>query len=453
VTPRPTTDAVADRADRLVRRFVALSALGWLPTGLTLPVLVILMQDRGLSLGEVGGVTATFGLTVMLCELPTGGLADAAGRRPVLLGSAALDLAALAITATAAGPAAFLAGAVIRGVGRALDSGPLESWFVDAALAIDRDADIERGLGRAGTAIGLALAAGSLASAGLAAGSGVVGVDPLVVPLLAAIAARLVHMVALAHVLAEPRRTRPGAIAAGISGAPRVVGSTLRLVAGSSALLALVGVEVLWGAGLTGLELLTGPRLVDVLGSASEGVLVFGFASAAGWLASAAGSAAVARGSRAAKSDPVRLAVSLRFAQGAAVGLMAMVGGAAGLVTGYVAFYVVHGGANVVHYGMVHRLVDGAHRTTVLSAHSLAARLGAIPAGAGLGALAGAAGVPAALGIAAALLAAPAPLYVVAGRGTGRLALGSMVEGTFGAPQGSTERDRDTTYAGGGPSG
>jgi hypothetical protein len=88
----------------------------------------------------------------------------------------------------------------------------------------------------------------------------------------------------------------------------------------------------------------------------------------------------------------------------------------------------VHGAANVVHYGMIHRLVDGAQRTTVLSAHSLAARTGAVAAGVGLGALAGAAGLPTALGVTALLLVAPAPLYVAAGRyGAGRSVDGGNV--------------------------
>lgn len=418
----------ASAGDRLVGRFVALTALSWLPTGLTLPVLVILMQDRGLSLGQVGAVAATAGLVVMLFELPTGGLADAVGRRPVLLAAAVFDLVALVVTAAAGGFAAFLGAAAIRGVGRALDSGPLESWFVDAAFALDGETDIERGLGRAGTAVGLSLAAGSLAAAGLAAGPHVGGLDPLVVPLVAAAVARVVHIAVVARVLTEPRRTHPGSLAAGVAGAPRVVRSSVGLVAATPALLALVGVEVLWGAGLTGLEMLTGPRLVDLLGSASEGVLVFGLAAAAGWVASAAGSAAVARAAGAAAEHPVRIAVWLRLTQGAAVGVMAVVGGASGLVTGYLAFYLVHGAANVVHYGMIHRLVDAARRTTVLSAHSLAARIGAVAAGAGLGALAGAAGLPTALGVAALLLVAPAPLYVAAGRfGAGGSADGGNV--------------------------
>jgi MFS transporter, DHA1 family, tetracycline resistance protein len=90
-----------------------------------------------------------------------------------------------------------------------------------------------------------------------------------------------------------------------------------------------------------------------------------------------------------------------------------------GLVTGYLAFYLVHGSANVVHYGMVHRLVDADHRTTVISANSLASRLGGIAGSIGLGALAAGVGIPAALAVAAAVLAAAAPLYCLADRASG----------------------------------
>jgi predicted GNAT family acetyltransferase len=106
-------------------------------------------------------------------------------------------------------------------------------------------------------------------------------------------------------------------------------------------------------------------------------------------------------------------------AQGAAVLVMAVVAGPVGLLTGYLGFYLVHGAANVVHYGMVHRLVDADHRTTVLSASSLAARLGGAAGAAGLGALASSASLPVALAVAALVLAAAAPLYAVAGRGRG----------------------------------
>ena len=44
--------------------------------------------------------------------------------------------------------ALFIAAMVLQGVYRALDSGPLEAWFVDATLAADPNAEIEHSLGR-----------------------------------------------------------------------------------------------------------------------------------------------------------------------------------------------------------------------------------------------------------------------------------------------------------------
>ena len=90
---------------------------------------------------------------------------------------------------------------------------------------------------------------------------------------------------------------------------------------------------------------------------------------------------------------------------------MAVLAGPAGLLLGYLAFYLVHGPSNAVHYGMVHRLTDAEHRTAMVSVNSLTSRVGAFAGGLGLGAVAESAGIPAAWVGAAILLAAAAPLY------------------------------------------
>jgi MFS transporter, DHA1 family, tetracycline resistance protein len=401
--------------ERLRRRYVVLSALRFLPTGLLIPVTAVFMQSRGLSLAQIGVAVATQSVVVIVLELPTGGLADALGRRPVLLLATVIDLVAMVLFVTADGPRMFALAWAVEGVYRALESGPLDAWYVDSALEADRDADLERGLAASSTSLALAIAAGGLAAAGLAALPPVGGIDPLALPILAAIALRVVDLAAIAALVTEPRRARGPRAAWGASkAAPEVVRRTLRLLASSSALLALVAVELLWGAGLTGVELLSGPRLADLLG-AERGVTTFGVTVAAGWLLSAAGSASTARITALAGS-PARAGVALRLAQGGAALVMAVVAGPIGLVTGYLAFYVVHGPANVVHYSMVHRLTTAEHRTTMVSANSLAGRLGGAGAAIGLGALATSAGIPAAWLVAAALLAGGAPLYRVAGR-------------------------------------
>ena len=79
-------------AQTLTRRSVLLTALDWFPVGLTVPVLVLLAQVRDLTLGQIGFVFALFGVLGALLELPTGGLADVLGRRPVLLAAALLHV-------------------------------------------------------------------------------------------------------------------------------------------------------------------------------------------------------------------------------------------------------------------------------------------------------------------------------------------------------------------------
>lgn len=150
------TGAAALNARGARRRFLLLRGLRWLPTGLLIPVLVLFLLDRGLTLGEIGLVTAAQGLVLMLLELPTGALADALGRRRVLLGAISAEAAAVALLIMADSLPALVVVFALQGVYRALDSGPLDAWYVDTAQAADPDADIERGLARGGVVLGLA---------------------------------------------------------------------------------------------------------------------------------------------------------------------------------------------------------------------------------------------------------------------------------------------------------
>ena len=149
------THPTDDRAVR--RRYLTLVGLRWLPTGLLVPVLVLLLLDRGLSLAQLGLVFAAQGLMVLLLELPTGGLADAIGRRRVLLMAGVFDTTAIALLTIADTLPVLATVFALQGIYRALESGPLDSWYVDTAQACDADTDIERGLSLAGVTLGVAV--------------------------------------------------------------------------------------------------------------------------------------------------------------------------------------------------------------------------------------------------------------------------------------------------------
>ena len=408
---------------RLERRFVGLTLLRWLPTGFLIPTTALLMQARGLSLGEIGLVAAVQGVVVLVLELPTGGLADSLGRKRVLLVAGLIDVVSLALFATAGSVLAFAVAWAIQGVYRALDSGPLEAWYVDASLAADPAADIERGLAHETVAVGVGISAGALGTALLITlGFGGGGTASLVVPVIVALVIRLLGLAATATLVHEPPHPHHP-LARGLRHdlrrsareIPDIVRGGLRLVRTHVGLRALVLIEVLWGAGMLGVELYAGPRLSELVGGAAEGAALLGLTAAIAGSVSAAGAGMTTRIVTRAGS-PARAGFALRIAQGAAVAIAAVTAGPAGLITAYLGFYLVHGAANAVHYGMVHRLVPPEQRATILSISSLAARLGGVLAGLGVGWLASVAGLPAAFGVSAVLLAAAAPLYTVAGR-------------------------------------
>ncbi|MWB99504.1 MFS transporter, partial [Agromyces seonyuensis] len=413
---------------RALRRYLAVLALRWLPTGLIIPVTTLLMLERGLTLPEVGLVVAAQGLVVLVLELPTAGLADAIGRRPVLVAAGAFALASYALMAVADTAWLFLVVWIVQGVSRALDSGPLEAWYADAVLAEDPHAPLERGLGAGGAVLGVAIALGSLASGVLVALGpwriGSVEIPALAVPVVAAGILEIVHLAATAVLLREARgATGARAFRTSLGGVPRAIGGALGLLRRSRVLLALVVVEVSWGFGMIAFESLTPVRLAELVGGADRAAALLGPVGAAAWGVSAAGAAlapllgrwiGVAAG-----------AAVLRLAQGAAVAVMGLVAGPVGLIAGFLACYLVHGASNPLHQTLLHREVDGPNRASVLSLSSMVAQpagsLGAIV----LTALAGAVSTSAAMLLGALVLALAAPLYLPARRaGRGRKSTG-----------------------------
>ena len=58
------------------RVYYLVISLFWLATALPISLLILLAQARGLDLFQVGIVMGLYSLTIVLLEVPTGGLAD-----------------------------------------------------------------------------------------------------------------------------------------------------------------------------------------------------------------------------------------------------------------------------------------------------------------------------------------------------------------------------------------
>jgi MFS family permease len=352
---------------------LVLSATRWFPVGLTFGLTTLLPLQRGLSLSEVSAILAVQGFVVLGLELPTGGLADALGRRPLLIVSALVAVGSGTLFLLAHGFWAFFLALALQGIFRALDSGPLEAWYVDTAQADDPDVGIELALSQAATVLGVAIAGGALISGGLVAWHPFVGSSALLLPYTVATVLFGFHALMSALLVHEPpvsgRSRGLRAAATSAKAAPRVVLDGLRTLGTAPVLRSLVLVEVFRSVGMIAFETFTPVRLAELVGGEDRAGALYGPAAAAAWALFAAGSLAAGASSR--RLGVGWTAVLARVLNGAFVVLMGLAAGPVGLIAAYWLAYLTHGAAGPVHSTLLHRQADPGNRATVLSMNSM----------------------------------------------------------------------------------
>lgn len=365
--------------DQATRRYVLLTVLRWLPVGLTVPVSVLLALSRGLTLAEVGLVFLAHSLLIVVLELPTGGLADALGRRPVLAASGLLHLLACVLYATADTVAGFVLAACTQAVGRALDSGPLQAWYVDAVHEADPSADVTPGLSRAGVAECLALSVGAVVGGLAPALLSGAAASLLLLPYVAAAVLDLVSVLAVLRLVTETRvRTTSvlGAVRAGLAEVPRTVTSSVRLATRDGVLRRVMLLSLVCGFALGTLELFGPPLFAALSGSATGGSSVFGVVMAVSFLAGAAGASLAPRSRRLARDSTPWAVTGLTAVSGLALALVGTTSTVVLAATAYAGFYLANAASWPLLHAVLHGRVGSAQRATVLSASSLALQAG-----------------------------------------------------------------------------
>jgi hypothetical protein len=400
-----------------MRRYMLVSFLTWLPVGLMVASMVLLMTERGLSLAQVGLSVTVFSIVTVGLELPTGGLADVVGRRVVLAASAAFTVAALVMTGVSTSFWMFLVSGVLKGVARALSSGPATSWYVDTLHGIEgHDADLKPGLARGGAMESAALCAGVLAGGGVPLLVPPELMFPLAAPPLLGAMAAVVLLVVVVFALPEPAHARrspadvlrevPGTVVAGV-----------RLAVGGAVLRRLMLAAASSGMVLMTIELLTPGRLAELAGTAELGSLAYAVVAALGFAGSAVGSALAPRVARLAGGS-ARGAIAGTALTAISVGALAAtagLGGAPGLLSAGLAYVTLFVGISVTGLlclELTHKAVTAAERTTVTSTSSLSLQSGGVLANLTLGALAAQAGLSAAWAVAAVMMLSSALLFV-----------------------------------------
>lgn len=361
---------------RLRRNYVSVTALRWMPAGFVAPILVLLPLSRGLDLAEVGVVFAVYAGSTAVLELPTGGLADSIGRKRVLLIASCSHLLFYGALLIAEGLVTWLVVAAMGGAARALDSGPLEAWFVDEVLTQGTNDDLQRGLS-------LAMASGAISLASATIGGGLLPTffaGSLTASVVGAVFAQALHLAGVALLVAEVNRVPEGTAQSGLARWRGTVQSAVRLSATRGPVRRLLGVSVVLGVALTALELLWQPRFSSLLGGLSQQTTTptLGLLLAAAFVLSSVGSAVAPRTLRVFRGNPRAGAFYAVTGQG--VFLLALSLSSNGVMAGifFLVVYLHVGLQSPMHQELLHQHVSSSQRSTMLSAESLLMQAGGL---------------------------------------------------------------------------
>ncbi len=139
----------------------------------------LFLLDAGLDIFETFVANAAFAAGMVLFEIPTGVLADTAGRRISFMFSVAIlvvsTLLYVLLAEIGAGVGPFAAASVLIGLGFTFYSGAVEAWLVDALNHVGYDEPLDDVFSRGGVAMGTAMLVGTV-------GGGLLGDVDLALP-------------------------------------------------------------------------------------------------------------------------------------------------------------------------------------------------------------------------------------------------------------------------------
>lgn len=360
--------------DAARRVLLLLTITRWLPVGLVVSLHVLWMLERGLTLTQALAASAATGACVLLLELPTSGIADALGRRPLLVVAGVVNVGAAVAFLVADSFVTFAVAAALLGVFRALDSGPLEAWFVDTVHQTHPGTDVDQDLSRMGTTMGLSMGAGAVTSSVLVAWHPVQGHSALWLPILVFVGLNVMHLVAVLLLLHEPARLDQRGFAAArasVVQAPGVIRSGLRMLRENRVLRYLVLVELFWSTSMISFEALMPARMAEVVGGEARAAVIIGPVAAAAWVVFAVG--ARASGWLSLRIGVARTAIVGRVLTSLGAISMGLALGPVALVATHLLTYSMHGFGGPVYNALLHREARADNRATVLSMASMVA--------------------------------------------------------------------------------
>jgi DHA1 family quinolone resistance protein-like MFS transporter len=355
----------------------------WFIVGLLIPVMALLQLEKGLDLFQIGITMAVYSGTVILLELPTGGLADAIGRKRVYLISLVMSFLSGFVILVAWNFYTMAVGTLLMGVARALSSGTMDAWFVDEFNKIEPEGNLQEALAKVGTFIPGGLGVGSLIGGLLpmslgkitsqVPGFGVYSANLITIGILVIVQFLLTSILVVEHL--HPDRSSD--IWSGFKQTPEVISTSMQYGLKNRVILMLLVSALAWGLGLSGLENLWQPQVKDILGSDSQ-TWIFGLLSTGYFLAGSLGYILITPVCKLFNNNYPKVLFGTRLLMGTFFFLLALQGSLVGFAVFYLTLFVFNGMSNPPHAAIFNAQVPEAKRSTLMSFESFFLQIGGL---------------------------------------------------------------------------
>ena len=378
--------------NRIRRIYHLVISLFWLATALPIALFVLLAQARGLDLFQVGITMGLYSLTIVLLEVPTGGLADAVGRKRVaILAYSVILLSGLVLLGAFTFPV-FLFGFMLNGVGRALSSGALDAWFVDALKAADPDIDLQPVFAKVGTFTLLSLGVGTLGGSLIPdlfsnlPADGTAIFTPLSMPLVISRAIKILLLLVVIFLIKDERFSiSKKTWLDGLREIPSMIKTAVSLTQQNNILLLLLGVTSVSGFVLVSLESFWQPHFANLFGGSEGNTFWFGIIMGGNFLVGMVGNMIVTPVSKALGKRYGLVAAIFQGLRGIVIIALAMQSNLPIAVLLFWLVYLNMGVVNSPHSTLLNEQIPSEQRSSMLSIESLAAYLGGAVGGIILG--------------------------------------------------------------------
>jgi len=368
---------------QLLRTFIINQTFHWFIVGIMLPVITLLQLEKGFNLFQISITMSIFSATVVLLELPTGGLSDTIGRKKVYLVSLVFNFLAASLILLARNFLFITLGFFFLGVGRALSSGSLDAWFVDEFYLIDPEGNLQKALSKVGIFIPIGIATGSLLGGFIPMNLGKImhqlwGLGLYSSNLITVLCLSFIQYILTSKLIVEEvKPVSHSSLTSGFKLLPKVLSSSIEYGVKNNIILILLLTTFAWGVGFSGLETFWQPQVKDILGSDSQ-TWIFGVLAAGYFLAGSLGNLLITPLCNLFKNNYLMVLFFIRFTMGILFFILALQKGMILFAVFYLTLFLFNGMNNAPHAAVLNRYIPTEKRSTLLSFESLFLQVGCL---------------------------------------------------------------------------